>query len=164
MGRQDGPPDDEVITFVGDGSYMMMNSDLYSSVLSGHKLIVIVCDNGGFAVINRLQVNQGGVPFNNLIENAEVERVGGRSTSPPTPRRWAATARRSRPMHELEGGARRGPGATTAPRHRPADRRVRWTGGGAFWEVGVPEVSDRAEVQAAKAAMDQPARPTTEGR
>ena len=47
--------------FVGDGSYLMMNSDLYSSVLSGHKLIVIVCDNGGFAVINRLQVNQGGV-------------------------------------------------------------------------------------------------------
>ena len=62
-------PDDEVITFVGDGSYMMMNSDLYSSVLSGHKLIVIVCDNGGFAVINRLQVNQGGEPFNNLIDD-----------------------------------------------------------------------------------------------
>ncbi len=63
-------PNDEVITFVGDGSYMMMNSDLYSSVISGHKLIVIVCDNGGFAVINRLQINQGGEPFNNLIENA----------------------------------------------------------------------------------------------
>ena len=60
-------PDREVIVFVGDGSYLMMNSDLYSSVLSGHKLIVIVCDNGGFAVINRLQVNQGGEPFNNLI-------------------------------------------------------------------------------------------------
>ena len=56
-------PDREVVVFVGDGSYLMMNSDLYSSVLSGHKLIVIVCDNGGFAVINRLQVNQGGVPF-----------------------------------------------------------------------------------------------------
>ena len=52
-------PEREVIVFVGDGSYLMMNSDLYSSVLLGHKLIVIVCDNGGFAVINRLQVNQG---------------------------------------------------------------------------------------------------------
>jgi 3D-(3,5/4)-trihydroxycyclohexane-1,2-dione acylhydrolase (decyclizing) len=60
-------PDREVISFVGDGSYMMMNSDLYSSVLSGHKLIVIVCDNGGFAVIHRLQTNQGGAGFNNLI-------------------------------------------------------------------------------------------------
>ena len=60
-------PDREVITFVGDGSYLMMNSDLYSSVLTGHKLIVIVCDNGGFAVIHRLQVNQGGAGYNNLL-------------------------------------------------------------------------------------------------
>ena len=68
-------PDREVIVFVGDGSYLMMNSDLYSSVLSGHKLIVIVCDNGGFAVINRLQVNQGGAPFNNLIADSKVQEV-----------------------------------------------------------------------------------------
>ena len=68
-------PDREVIVFVGDGSYLMMNSDLYSSVLSGHKLIVIVCDNGGFAVINRLQVNQGGAPFNNLLADAKVREV-----------------------------------------------------------------------------------------
>ena len=60
-------PDREVFVFVGDGSYLMMNSDLYSSVLSGHKLIVLVCDNGGFAVINRLQVNQGGASYNNLL-------------------------------------------------------------------------------------------------
>ncbi|MEO1704795.1 MAG: thiamine pyrophosphate-binding protein, partial [Pseudomonadota bacterium] len=39
----------ELIVFVGDGSYMMMNSDIYSSVLSGHKMIVVVCDNGGYA-------------------------------------------------------------------------------------------------------------------
>ncbi len=68
-------PDREVIVFVGDGSYLMMNSDLYSSVLSGHKLIVVVCDNGGFAVINRLQVNQGGAPFNNLLVDSRVAEV-----------------------------------------------------------------------------------------
>ncbi len=71
-------PDREVISFVGDGSYLMMNSDLFSSVLAGHKLIVIVCDNGGFAVIHRLQVNQGGVGYNNLLEDTrhrELVRV-----------------------------------------------------------------------------------------
>ena len=67
-------PDREVIVFVGDGSYLMMNSDLYSSVLFGHKLIVVVCDNGGYAVINRLQVNQGGAPFNNLLADSRVPR------------------------------------------------------------------------------------------
>ena len=48
-------------------SYMMLNSDIYSSVLSGHKLIVVVCDNGGFAVINKLQNGTGNVSYNNLI-------------------------------------------------------------------------------------------------
>ena len=51
---------------MGDGSYLMANSDVFSTVLTGHKVIFIVCDNGGFAVINRLQIGQGGAEFNNL--------------------------------------------------------------------------------------------------
>ena len=88
-------PDREVISFVGDGSYMMMNSDLYWSVLAGHKLIVIVCDNGGFAVINRLQVNQGGAGYNNLLEDIrhrELVRVDFAAHA----RRWVARPRRCR--------------------------------------------------------------------
>ncbi|HEY5874392.1 MAG TPA: 3D-(3,5/4)-trihydroxycyclohexane-1,2-dione acylhydrolase (decyclizing), partial [Ilumatobacteraceae bacterium] len=65
-------PEGEVFTFVGDGSYLMMNSDLYSSVLTGQKLIVVVCDNGGFAVIDRLQVSQGGASYNNLLRDCRI--------------------------------------------------------------------------------------------
>src|SRR5260370_25707871 len=61
------------IVMVGDGTYMMMNSDIYSSVLSGHKMIVVVCDNGGYAVINRLQNAKGGASFNNLIKDCRVK-------------------------------------------------------------------------------------------
>src|SRR5690606_40479772 len=61
------------IVMVGDGAYLMMNSDIYSSVLAGHKMIVIVCDNGGFAVINRLQNFKGGVSFNNQIADSRVK-------------------------------------------------------------------------------------------
>src|SRR5215207_7287538 len=68
-------PDREVVSFVGDGSYLMMNSDLYSSVLSGHKLIVIVCDNGGFAVIHRLQTGQGGAGYNNMLTDTRHENM-----------------------------------------------------------------------------------------
>ncbi|OMH38805.1 3D-(3,5/4)-trihydroxycyclohexane-1,2-dione acylhydrolase (decyclizing) [Motiliproteus sp. MSK22-1] len=73
-------PDNDVVVLVGDGSYMILNSDIYSSVLSGHKLIVVVCDNGGFAVINKLQNNTGNQSFNNLLEDCrrpgeEVPRV-----------------------------------------------------------------------------------------
>ena len=50
----------------------MMNSDIYSSVLTGHKMIVVVCDNGGFAIINRLQNFKGGASFNNFIRDSRI--------------------------------------------------------------------------------------------
>ena len=56
-------PDAETIVFCGDGSYLLMNSDIYSSVLTDKKLIVLVLDNGGFAVIEKLQRNTGNVSF-----------------------------------------------------------------------------------------------------
>ena len=61
------------IVIVGDGTYLMLNSDIYSSVLSGHKIIVVVCDNGGFAVINRLQQAKGVPGFNNLLTDCRVQ-------------------------------------------------------------------------------------------
>lgn len=63
-------PDQDTIVFAGDGSYLLMNSDIYSSVLTEKKLIVMVCDNGGFAVINKLQNNTGNTSFNNLIKDS----------------------------------------------------------------------------------------------
>ena len=59
-GRAMARPPGEVFVIIGDGSYLMANSELLSSVISGHKLIAVLCDNGGFAVIERLQVGQGG--------------------------------------------------------------------------------------------------------
>ncbi len=146
-------PHREVIAFVGDGSYLMMNSDLYSSVLSGHKLIVIVCDNGGYAVIHRLQVNQGGVGFNNLLvdtRHAELVRVDFAAHA-------AAMGCHTERVSSIAGLE------AAVERARHADRTTvialetdpqSWTEGGIFWEVGVPEVSNRAEVRAAKEAME----------
>ncbi len=61
------------IVMVGDGTYLMMNSDVYSTVLTGHKIILIICDNGGYAVINRLQNAKGSPSFNNLIVDCRVK-------------------------------------------------------------------------------------------
>ena len=103
------------IVMVGDGTYMMMNSDIYSSVLSGHKMILVVCDNGGYAVINRLQKAKGVPGFNNLLIDCRCEpraplarrfrqarRVHGRGRAPlREPRRpraaleWAKTTDRT---------------------------------------------------------------------
>jgi 3D-(3,5/4)-trihydroxycyclohexane-1,2-dione acylhydrolase (decyclizing) len=78
------------IVMLGDGTYMMMNSDIYSTVLSGHKMIVVVCDNGGYAVISRLQQFKGVPGFNNLLKDCRITD----KAEPParrfrrTPKRW----------------------------------------------------------------------------
>ena len=146
-------PDKEVVVFVGDGSYLMMNSDLYSSVLSGHKLIVIVCDNGGFAVINRLQVNQGGRPFNNLLADAKiVDEV--RVDFAAHARAMGCEAETVSSVGELDAAFARARAADRTYVIALQTHADSWTEGGGFWEVGVPEVSERAEVQAARRDLE----------
>ena len=77
LGIKMANPNKEVITFVGDGSYLLNNSDIYSSVITNNKLIIIVCDNGGHAVINRLQLFKGGKEFNCLFESSRVNNLVG---------------------------------------------------------------------------------------
>ncbi len=152
MARSAMGADGEVFVFVGDGSYLMMNSDVYSSVLSGHKMVVIVCDNGGFAVINRLQVNQGGASFNNLIKDSNVvEPFPVDFTAHAAS--MGAIAEHVSTIDELRAAVAR---ARQAPRTVVITMRTdphTWTGGGAFWEVGVPEVSPRPQVNAARAEL-----------
>ena len=145
-------PDSEVVVFVGDGSYLMMNSDLYSSVLSGHKLIVLVCDNGGFAVINRLQVNQGGVPFNNLIADAKVVdevRVDFAAHAAA----MGCLSETVTTVAELEEAFARARAADQTYVIALQTHPYEWTEGGSFWEVGVPEVSERQTVLDARAEL-----------
>jgi 3D-(3,5/4)-trihydroxycyclohexane-1,2-dione acylhydrolase (decyclizing) len=71
LGIKMANPDKEVISFVGDGSYLLNNSDIYSSVITNNKLIIILCDNGGHAVINRLQLYKGGKEFNCLLKSSK---------------------------------------------------------------------------------------------
>ena len=148
-------PDKDVTVFVGDGSWMMLNSDVYSSVIHGHKMIVIVCDNGGFAVINRLQTGMGGEPYNNLIkDNPTVVN--------PQPVDFAKHAEAMGALSETVGSIDELEAAYE--RAKAADRTYvismvvdaySWTEGGSFWEVGVPEVSELDSVLAARAAMDE---------
>ncbi len=143
-------PDREIIVFVGDGSTMMMNSDLYSSVISGHKLIVIICDNGGFAVINRLQINQGGVPFNNLLDDCKGPNNDVRVDFELLARAQGCNAETVSTVAELEAAMVRARASERTYVIALQTHRYEWTEGGTYWEVGVPEVSNRDEVLAAR--------------
>ena len=153
MARHDHHVDGETYVFVGDGSYLMMNSDIYSSVLTGHKMTVIVCNNGGFAVIDRLQRAQGGASFNNLIADSNVVKPFSVDFAMHAAAMGAAVERVTTidSLRDALGRARTNTRTTVVCIETEPDT---WTGGGAFWEVGVPEVSSRPGVTAARGAMD----------
>lgn len=150
-------PDQDVITFCGDGSYLMLNSDIYSSVLSRKKMIVLVLDNGGFAVINKLQNNTGNDSFNNLI--ADCPTI-------PEPFGVDFAAHAASMGAEVEKVANAGELGEAFKRAKAADKTYvivmdvdpyeGWTTQGhAWWEVGTPHVTDNDKVR--EAHLDQEA-------
>ena len=138
-------PDRTVVSFCGDGSYLMANSEIFGSVLSGHPFVLVLCDNGGYAVIERLQVFKGAAPFRNMLpETARVDLAAHAAAM------GAATEEVST-LEELAAAFERARGAdrTTVIVIRTDPHA--WTGGDAWWDVGVPETSEREEVLVAKA-------------
>lgn len=144
----------QVFVLVGDGAYLMLNSDLYSSVLTGHPMVVVVCDNGGYAVIERLQVNQGGASFNNMLADcrgpglisvdfaAHAASLGCESETVTT-------------LEQLEDALCRSRAAEQTRVIVIKTDPVAWTPGGAFWQVGVPEISERSQVREARDRMER---------
>ena len=145
-------PDAETIVFCGDGSYLLMNSDIYSSVLTGRKLIVLVLDNGGFAVIRKLQTGTGNAPFNNLFTEAPTVADPFAVDFAAHARAMGALAETVESPAELAHAFERAKAADrTTVLVMKVDAHEGWTEGGhAWWEVGMPAVSDRAEVDAAR--------------
>ena len=65
-------PKRDVICMIGDGSYMMANSELATAVMMGIPFTVVLTDNRGYGCINRLQQGTGGVAFNNLYAQSRI--------------------------------------------------------------------------------------------
>lgn len=141
----------DTIVFIGDGSYMMHNSDLYSSVLTQQKLIVLVLDNGGFAVINKLQNNTGNQSYNNLIKDCptvpEVVAVDFEAHA----RAMGATAETVANPNELaEAFQRAKQSANTYVICMQVDPYDGWTTEGhTWWEVGTPHITEHDAVREA---------------
>jgi len=64
-GREMAAPNREVFALVGDGSYVMLHSELLTSIMEGLKINVVVFDNNGFQCIDNLQVSQGIAKYGN---------------------------------------------------------------------------------------------------
>jgi len=144
-------PDREVIVMVGDGSYLMMNSEIATAVMLGVKLTIVVLDNRGFGCINRLQRATGSESFNNLLQHARHETLPDIDFAAHAASLGAA-ARKVAGLAELEAALK---DARKADRTSviviDTDPLTSTEAGGHWWDVAVPEVSARAEVRAARA-------------
>jgi len=150
MGVRMARPGGEVLVLVGDGSYMMMNSELATAVASKRKLIVVLLDNHGFGCISRLQQSCGGQPYNNLL-------VGADGAAPPAidfaahAAALGASAERVVNIAELEAAIARARGVHNSTVITIATDPAHMTeAGGAWWDVAVAEVSDSEAVQQAR--------------
>ncbi len=151
IAQSEREPERDTIVFVGDGSYLLMNSDIYSAALTGRKLIVLVLDNGGFAVINKLQKNTGNESFNTLIDRtptvtqpflvdfrAHAEAMGAVAEHVANPRELGEAFLRAKASD------------CTHVIVMQVDAHEGWTEKGhAWWEIGTPEVTESDKVRAA---------------
>jgi len=144
-------PGNDTIVFTGDGSYLIMNSDIYSSVLTDKKMIVIVCDNGGFAVINKLQNNTGNTSFNNLIEDCNIVGEPFAVDFEAHAKSMGAAAETIHHMDEFDDAFARAKSSNrTYVICLKVDPYEGWTKEGhAWWEVGTPNASSDPYVRAA---------------
>jgi 3D-(3,5/4)-trihydroxycyclohexane-1,2-dione acylhydrolase (decyclizing) len=153
LGVKMARPDQEIIVMVGDGSYMMMNSEIATSVMLGHKLIIVVLDNRGYGCIQRLQLASGGTHFNNMLDDCVPE---GGQRSPIDfamhARSMGAESVHVRDVVELKSAMVRARAASgTQVLVIDTTHRRTTEDGGCWWEVAIPEVSERVEVKAAHA-------------
>lgn len=153
LGIKMAEPDRDVIVMVGDGSYMMMNSELATAVGMGLKITLVITDNRGYGCINRLQMGTGGAEFNNLYDHTNVSPIAIDFVAHAGS--MGADAVKVGTIADLDEALARAREATrstvividTDPYPTPE-------AGGYFWDVAVPEVSKRAEVNEARARYE----------
>ena len=150
IAQSETEPDSDTIVFTGDGSYLLMNSDIYSSVLTRKKMIVLVLDNGGFAVINKLQNNTGNESFNNLIADAPTVPEAFAVDFEAHARAMGAEAETVEMSGLGEAFKRAKASDKTYVICAKVDPYEGWTTEGhTWWEVGTPHVTDNPKVEAA---------------
>ena len=142
-------PDRPNVVFAGDGSYLMMNSELATAVMMGISMTLIITDNRGYGCINRLQAATGGAPFNNLLADAyheilpEIDYAAHAAS-------LGARSQKVSSLDELEEAVQMASGRTGVDVIViDTDPGPSTEAGGVWWDVAVPAISDRGSVNSA---------------
>ena len=155
LGAKMAKPDDEVVVMIGDGSYLMLNSEIATSVMLGHKINIVLLDNRGYGCINRLQMGTGGANFNNLLKDARHEVLPDIDFAAHA-RSLGAISEKVASIAELESAlARAKQNDRTTVVVIDTDPLISTEEGGTWWDVAVPEVSQRSEVNTKRKAYEE---------
>ena len=155
LGAKMAQPDKEVVVMVGDGSYLMLNSEIATSVMLGLKLTIVLLDNRGFGCINRLQMATGSQSFNNLLKDTrhetlpEIDFVQHAASMGAIATKAASIAEFETALAQAKTNTR------TTVVVIDTDPLISTGAGGAWWDVAVPEVSQREQVRTARANYDE---------
>jgi 3D-(3,5/4)-trihydroxycyclohexane-1,2-dione acylhydrolase (decyclizing) len=161
LGAKLAAPDREVFVLVGDGSYLMMPSELVTAVAEGVKLVVVLVDNQGFASIGALSESVGSGGFGTRYRYRDA--TTGRLDGDPLPVDLAANASslgadvlRPTTVGELREALA---AAVSSPRttvvHVQTDPSVPAPDSGAWWDVPVAEVSESSATRQARAVYEE---------
>ena len=147
LGVKMAMPNREVIVLVGDGSYLMLNSELATSVMLGHKIIVVVLDNRGFSCINRLQNATGNPSFNNLLKDCQSDDDGHPEVNfAQHAKSLGANSEKVESIQELASALSRARLSSKSYLiSLVTDSHKISPEGGCWWDVAVPEVSSNAD-------------------
>lgn len=151
MGIKLARPDKDVICFVGDGSYMMANSEIATAVMRRVPFTVVLTDNRGYGCINRLQIECGGAEFNNMYKDCNVD-VQPEIDFVAHAASMGAHAEKIGSIAELEARI-----AAARGRNIPSvlvidtDAVPGSDAGGHWWDVAVPQVGGPERLERARA-------------
>ena len=155
LGVKLAKPESDVIVMVGDGSYMMLNSEIASSIMLGAKFTIVLLDNAGYGCINRLQMGTGGANFNNLLKDThhvELPQIDFAAHAGA----MGAVTRKVGSISELEAALKETASETrTTVIVIDTDPLITTDEGGHWWDVAVPEVSNRTEVNEARKGYEK---------
>lgn len=155
MGIKLAAPDREVICFIGDGSYMMANSELATAVMMAVPFTIVLTDNRGYGCINRLQIECGGAPFNNMYAQSRHVNFPAIDFAAHAAS-MGAHAVKVNDINGLESELEKARGRSLPSVIVIDTDAGPGTGvGGSWWDVVVPEVSAHPAVAPARARYDK---------
>ncbi|CAN7254966.1 3D-(3,5/4)-trihydroxycyclohexane-1,2-dione acylhydrolase (decyclizing) [Mesorhizobium sp. LjNodule214] len=155
LGVKMAKPDEEVVIMIGDGSYLMLNSEIATSVMLGLKLTIVLLDNRGYGCINRLQMATGGANFNNLLKDSrheilpDIDFAAHAASLGAISEKVTSIAGLETALEQAKQNSR------TTVLVIDTDPLVSTDAGGHWWDVAVPEVSARPQVNAARKKYEE---------